>query len=138
MSDTQDAGGGSKSAQELAQKRTEIAEQRTEWAEHRTLLANERTFSAWLRTGLSSIGGGLAVAQLLTGESYGLLPRIVGLLLVLFGIAVLVLAFWRYQQIADVLDRERQMRVAPRWVTYSLLGLLFAAAAVVLGLIWMQ
>jgi putative membrane protein len=35
--------------------------------DYRFSLANERTFLAWLRTGLALIGGGLAVAQFLSG-----------------------------------------------------------------------
>jgi putative membrane protein len=35
--------------------------------DYRYSLANERTFLAWLRTGLALIGGGLAVAQFLSG-----------------------------------------------------------------------
>jgi putative membrane protein len=36
--------------------------------DYRFSLANERTFLAWLRTGLALIGGGLAVAQFLSGS----------------------------------------------------------------------
>lgn len=36
-----------------------------ELAEERTKLAKERTFAAWLRTGLGTIGIGLALAKLL-------------------------------------------------------------------------
>jgi putative membrane protein len=35
--------------------------------DYRFSLANERTFLAWLRTGLALVGGGLAVAQFLSG-----------------------------------------------------------------------
>jgi len=42
---------------------------REELAKERTLLAAERTFSAWMRTALAGIGGGLAVARLVTALS---------------------------------------------------------------------
>lgn len=58
----------------------------------RTLLANERTFLAWLRTGLSLVAAGLAVANFLP---LGVIPgvpyvRIYSVLLVMSG-ALLVL-----------------------------------------------
>jgi putative membrane protein len=53
--------------------------------DYRFSLANERTFLAWLRTGLALIGGGLAVAQFLSG---GIARD--ALALVLFGLGGLV------------------------------------------------
>ena len=38
-----------------------MARERTDWAEDRTVLANERTFAGWMRTGLASVGIGLAL-----------------------------------------------------------------------------
>jgi inner membrane protein YidH len=38
-----------------------------EQPDYRYSLANERTVLAWLRTGLAPVGGGLAVAQFLSG-----------------------------------------------------------------------
>lgn len=38
-----------------------------EQPDYRYSLANERTFLAWLRTGMALVGGGLAVAQFLSG-----------------------------------------------------------------------
>ena len=39
----------------------DMARDRTDWAEDRTVLANERTFGGWMRTGLASVGIGLAL-----------------------------------------------------------------------------
>ena len=58
----------------------------------RTLLANERTFLAWLRTGLSLVAAGLAVANFLP---VGVIPgipyvRIYSVLLVVSGTMLVV------------------------------------------------
>ena len=45
---------------------------RTDLAAERTKLAKERTFAAWIRTGLSSAGIGIALAKLVTR---GFLPE---------------------------------------------------------------
>ena len=104
-------------------------------AERRTLLANERTFSAWLRTGLTSIGGGLAVARLLGGDDTGEgLARIVGMLLVLAGGGVSMLGLWRYARVSRVLERER-IPVLPLWVAWVLAGTLTTVSLMVLLLI---
>jgi putative membrane protein len=60
----------------------------------RTLLANERTFLAWLRTGLSLVAAGLAVANFLPAgvipgfpyvRTYSVLLVLSGTLLVMIG-----------------------------------------------------
>jgi putative membrane protein len=122
---------------ERSEQRTEWAEQRTDWAQHRTVLANERTFSAWLRTGLSAMGGGVAVVEFLGGEDGNLIARILGVLLIGLGSGVIFLALWRYSQISDLLE-EKGLPVTPKWVAVGLsLGLL-AGAVLVLILIFMQ
>jgi putative membrane protein len=61
--------------------------------DYRFSLANERTFLAWLRTGLALIGGGLAVAQFLSG---GLARDALALVLLALGglVAVRALDHW--------------------------------------------
>lgn len=120
---------------EEAMRRTELALERTKWAERRTLLANERTFSAWLRTGLASIGGGLAVARLLGAEGISeLLARFVGIILVIAGAAVAVLALWRFTKVSQILEREN-LPVLPAWVAWLLVGSLVGASVLVLVII---
>lgn len=119
-------------------RRTELAQLRTERAERRTLLANERTFSAWLRTGLASIGGGLAVARLLGGDGVAnALAQITGVLLVVAGAAIGVLALWRYTRVAAILEREK-LPVLPIWVAWLLAGSLIAASVLVLLMIFVS
>jgi putative membrane protein len=122
---------------ELALERSEMAEQRTDWAEHRTLLANERNFSAWLRTGLSAMAGGLAVAQLLGDNEAGLIPRGIGVFLVLFGAGVCALAVWRYNQVSDLLEHEG-LPVTPKWTVGLLVGALGLVVVFLLLLIFLM
>jgi len=75
--------------------------------------ANERTFLAWLRTAVALIALGLATARFglflreiesaiieeLPLEESGFNSQTLGLSLVLFGIVVIALAAWRYQQV---------------------------------------
>lgn len=77
----------------------EEREQRTEMESRaRTHLANERTFLAWLRTGFSLIGLGLAVAQFLQHQIVpGLhLTRGMAILMVVTGILMAVDGARRY------------------------------------------
>jgi putative membrane protein len=122
---------------EQAEQRTEWAEQRTDWAQHRTVLANERTFSAWLRTGLSAIGGGVAIVEFLGNEDGELIARILGVILILVGAGVILLAFWRYNQISNLLE-EKGLPVTPKWMVLLLTGGLLAAVVLVLILIFIQ
>ncbi len=80
-------------------------------------LANERTFLAWIRTGLSIIGFGFIV------ERFGLLLReigqkitnapipshyssLVGIVLILLGIIVMVVALFNFLQARLAIDKE--------------------------------
>jgi putative membrane protein len=107
--------------------------------------ANERTFLAWLRTSVSLIGFGLALAR------FGLFmqqlqpsstPRSVGnqllsassisIGLVVVGILLLVLALWNYSQVFHQIERA-DYRPNPRFVWLT------GGAVLVLGtlsLIW--
>ncbi len=72
----------------------------------RTLLANERTFLAWLRTGMSLVAAGLAVASFLP---IGVIPgvpyvRIYAVLLVLSGILLVLHGGVRTSRAADRIE----------------------------------
>jgi putative membrane protein len=122
---------------EQAEQRTDWAEQRTDWAQHRTVLANERTFSAWLRTGLSAIGGGVAIVEFIGSQEGEFIARILGFILILIGAGVILLAFWRYNQISNLLE-EKGLPITPKWMVLSLTGGLLAAVVLVLILIFIQ
>jgi putative membrane protein len=119
---------------DMAEQRTEWAEQRTEWADRRTLLANERNFSAWLRTSLSSMGGGLAVARLLGAEEAGFVAYAAGILLILFGATASLIAYWQYHEVSDELEKAG-VAVTPSWVAKLMVGGLLVVAAMGLILI---
>lgn len=81
--------------------------------------ANERTFLAWLRTSIALIGFGFAIArfglflrQLGLAIAHQEIPtkpifnsENLGLSLVIFGIATIALAAWRYNQVFRQIER---------------------------------
>ena len=94
--------------------------------DYRFSLANERTFLAWLRTGLALVGGGLAVAQFLPGDT---LPVVLGVVLLAIGGLVAVRAVDHWAR------AERAMRLGqplPPSRFPALLALAIAVGAAVL------
>lgn len=95
----------------------------------RTLLANERTFLAWLRTGLSLVAAGLAVASFLP---VGIIPgvpyvRIYAVLLVLSGTLLVVLGGVRTRRAADRIDEGATVSSPTGlWVVAVIAGILCA------------
>jgi len=80
--------------------------------------ANERTYLAWLRTSISLIGFGFAIArfgiflqQLNPAETTADTPffssRLIGISLVGFGVFSIILAAWRYNQAFTQIERGR-------------------------------
>ncbi|MBP9667826.1 DUF202 domain-containing protein [Candidatus Saccharibacteria bacterium] len=61
----------------------------------RFLLANERTLLAWIRTGLTLIAGGVAVAFVATNSRYG---TIAGLGAIIFGGLLSLVGYLRYKE----------------------------------------
>lgn len=98
--------------------------------------ANERTFLAWLRTSLSLIGFGFAISRFglfLQQFQIGQVPlndpfvnsQQLGIGLVIFGIAVILLAAWRYSQVFSQIERGNY-RASRRtiWVLTAVITLL--------------
>lgn len=101
--------------------------------------ANERTFLAWLRTSIALIGFGFAIArfglflrQFETANPTAELPppaildsQNLGIGLVTFGIAVIILAGWRYNQVFWQIERGayKPSRLSV-WILTSIITLL--------------
>lgn len=106
-------------------------------AEH---LANERTFLAWVRTNVALISLGLVVARLspsLVAETAGGARRVaartipLGVLLVVFGALVTMLAAWRYRRVnqeieAGLVKTDRALV----WIVTLVITLLSIAAII--------
>lgn len=116
--------------------RDEEGEQRTEWALERTLLAKERTFAAWLRTGLAAFAVGFGVARLLGDTGPPWLARVIGVGLIMAGIAIVLIGFLNYRRALDCLKRH-DVRGLPTWALAALSAvlILIGVAGTVLVLI---
>lgn len=79
---------------ELQRIRTDLAELRTEYARERNQLATERTFSSWIRTGLTGVGGGLALIKFISFKTplKVTLGHLTGGILLFWGLLVIVFA----------------------------------------------
>ncbi|MBE9061333.1 YidH family protein [cf. Phormidesmis sp. LEGE 11477] len=95
--------------------------------------ANERTFLAWLRTSISLIGFGFAIARFGlflqefqsdngSAELSAANSQLLGLGLVISGIAIIVLAGWRYNQVFHQIERGSYR--PDRWTIWVLTALI--------------
>lgn len=74
--------------------------------DYRFTYANERTFLAWIRTSLGLITAGVAIARLLTDVGFEGSGYLLGMPLVLAGVAVPIVAHRRWA------NNEQAMRTA--------------------------
>lgn len=93
-----------------------MAEARTALSEDRTLLANERTFAGWLRTGLASIGIGLAFNVLFRSMEPAWIPRAIATVFLLIAMLIVLAAERRARAVmtrlrAHVLVTARRMNL---------------------------
>jgi len=70
----------------MTDQATTTAEQRADWAHEGTRLAMDRTFAAFIRTALSFMGFGIAVAKLLPDLNPPWIAQAIGILLIVGGI----------------------------------------------------
>ena len=110
--------------------------------------ANERTFLAWLRTSISLIGFGLAIArfglflqQSQTNNSPDLLQatlqfdsHILGISLIVVGIIIVALAGFRYNQVYWQIERSSYR--PNRFLIWIVTGLIILLGALSLPIVW--
>lgn len=101
-------------------------------------LDNERTFLAWVRTNVALIGLGFVVARLSptlgaagANNASGIVPKALpaGIVLVVFGAVVTILAAWRYDRVnrqieAGMVKTDRGLV----WIVTLIITLLSVAA----------
>ncbi len=99
---------------------------------HRTHLANERTYLAWLRSGLTSIAVGIAVAKFipdLTSTTSNWQYVALGVGFCLFGLILFVIGLLRLRRVGDELGHGRFAPLETLIATIvSVLGVVLALA----------
>ena len=91
------------------------------------ILANERTLLAWIRTGLTLIAGGVAVAFLAADARYGVM---VGMGAIIAGGFISMVGYWKYRS-ADTAVRKGRLPGPGRGELYVVIGVsLFAVILV--------
>lgn len=121
-----------------AESQAEMAKKRTFLAIDRTRLANERTFSAWIRTGVTGVGGGFAIHRFvtLTNIQYQKFLHLIAQLLILWGIGVFIFAFQGYLKSCKKLYKDEKQRTSLCGVTaVTVTIVLFSLALLLLTLI---
>jgi len=107
--------------------------------------ANERTYLAWLRTSISLIGFGFAIArfgiflqQINPTQTASAAPvlnsRIIGISLVGFGVFSIILAAWRYNQAFMQIENGRYK--PNRWAIWVLSGMVTALGILCIPLLF--
>ena len=102
----------------------------TDWARERTRLAKERTFAAVVRTVLSFIGFGIAVAKLLPDLQPAWLAQALGVMLILGGGLIALLGFRTTHEVMAKLHEEGVKE--SRWFVTGTKMLLLLTAIVAL------
>ena len=115
---------------------TSVAQSSTDWAKERTRLAKERTFAAVVRTALSFIGFGIAVAKLLPDLHPAWLSQTLGVLLIVGGGFIALLGFRTTHEVIAKLREEGVKE--PRWFVASTKLLLLVTAIMALLIVGLR
>ena len=100
--------------------------------DYRFLLANERTFLAWMRTSLALVAGGVALDQFVRVERAEATVVAVAIAAILAGALVAVVGTIRWARTDTAM---RTARPLPRSSTLVVIGVLFAALAIVVAVL---
>ena len=114
---------------------TELAQDRTDWAEDRTVQANERTFAGWMRTGLASVGVGIAIHAIYGKVDLAWLAKLTSTLFIMIGIGVFIIAYRTACKLLERLDANAAEPV-PRGNMLAICGSLSTASVVLIGILW--
>jgi putative membrane protein len=106
-----------------------LAQERTQLASERTLLAAERTLSAWIRTGLTSLGGGFAILRLISFETlvHQKLADFVGEFLILWSIAIFLYSYLSYKKSVKQLEKATRKHYTQRGPFIIIMGLILVS-----------
>lgn len=94
-----------------------------ELARIRTVMAAERTFAAWVRTGLATLGGGLAIVKLIPFRQvqHEWIAHLTGQLLIISGCGIFLFALINYGRTRRALG-TKDPTSPPVWL-FALLSL---------------
>ncbi|KWV92711.1 YidH family protein [Erythrobacter sp. YT30] len=111
------------------------SETRTDLAEDRTILANERTFAGWMRTGLATVGIGLAFNAVFTKIDPAWIARSIASLFVFVGIMIFYIAQRKSCQVIQRMD-SHEIKPIETLNMRLIAGLMSLASALLLMAIW--
>ena len=118
------------------QNKEELAKDRTQWAEDRTIMANERTYAGWIRTGLASVGLGLAFHAIFSKLEPQWLPRVLACLFILAGMLIINLARLKACKILTRLSAHSAQPIPSYQINLIAIMLTLASTTLIVG-IWM-
>ena len=114
---------------------TALAQDRTDWAEDRTVQANERTFAGWMRTGLASVGIGIAIHAIYGKVDQAWLPKSASTLFILIGIGVFLVAYNTAKKMLERLDANDAEPI-PRSNMKAICAALSIASVMLAVILW--
>lgn len=96
------------------------------------ILANERTLLAWIRTGLTLIAGGVAIAFLASNVQFGVT---VGLAAIIAGGFIAMVGYWKYKSADAAVRRGRLPKPGSGELAVVVGVSLFAAVLVIVRML---
>lgn len=104
-------------------------------ADERTILAYERTYTAWVRTGLTALGGGIGIRALLGRELPNWMVEITSTSLVLLSVFMFSAGIWCDR--SSRLNTASSIRAVPQWLLRPMNASLVIVALLSLLGMWM-
>jgi len=98
----------------------------------RFTFANERTYLAWNRTALACVVAGLAVTNVLTPDRDDVLPKVVGVSLMVLGLLLAGVSYWNWYLSERALRLKRPLPHSPMLLVLSIVTALVAVATAIM------